>query len=257
MTADIIETPEIIEGGEVAKEASSEKGWLTSVPETLRGHEIFKTIEKPSEVYQRLIDLTEQSKGMVAIPKENATVEELTAYRQALGIPEKPDGYEVKRPEKMPDGMPYDEVLESKFKETAHGLGLTPKQVQGLYEMFNGHGIDNYTQVDKAIAENKDKAVNALKDIWKGDAYDTNRTKTVRTFFETLKNFNPPETLGKAEDIQKEFEQSGFGDNPVIVWYFSKLYDLIGNDSFIQGATSGLKTQTAGALDFSKSMPDK
>lgn len=241
-----LETLETIEGGEPATSTGSEKAWLTSVPETLRGHEVFKSIEKPAEVYQRLIDLTEKSKDMVVIPKENATPEELTAYRQALGIPETSEGYEIKRPEKMPEGLPYDEVLESKFKETAHNLGLTSKQVQGLYEMFNSYGIEGYTQLTKLIADNKNKAVNTLKDIWKND-YETNKTKTVRTFFETLGKFNPPANLGKVEDIAKEFDQSGFGDNPVIVWYFSKLYDLIGNDTFIKGNTG-----SGGAEDPSK-----
>lgn len=180
--------------------------------------------------------------GRVKIPGENTTEEELNAYRQAIGVPEKPDGYEIKKAD-LPEGMSYDEVLENNFRGVAHKLNLTPAQVRGLYEMYETYNIDIHNQIVKSINDNREKSVNTLKNIWKGDTYEANRTKATRTFFETLKKLNPPAELGGMESIKKEFDESGFGDNPAMVWYFNKLYDLIGSDSFIQVHPSGGSTE--------------
>lgn len=211
---------------------------------------------KMGEEYQSLKGKLE---GTVKVPGEKATDEERIAFYKALGVPDKPDGYEIKRPEKMPEGMSYDEALEGSFKEVAHKVGLTPSQTQAIVEMFNNHEIELYSGMDKIISENREKAVNTLKDIWKGNAYEENRTKTTRTFFETLEKLNPPQEFGGVEGIKKEFAQSGFGDNPVIVWYFNKLYEKIGIDSFGDtGQSSGGEKREAGTLDFSKSnMPKR
>lgn len=193
----------------------------------------------------------------VKVPGENATKEEINAWNKALNIPENGDGYEIKRPEKMPEGMLYNETLEAGFRQTAHKLGLTQAQTKGLYEFYNNHEMNNYDEVSKFIKENRDKAENALKDIWKGDSFKENRTKTVRTFYDLIGKMNIPKQLGTREDIVKEFNESGFGDNPFMNWFFYQLFDKVNIDSFGQNSPPSNQRNNSGTLDFSKSMPPR
>lgn len=192
----------------------------------------------------------------VKVPGENATKEEISAWNKALNIPENGDGYEIKRPEKMPEGMQYNESLESEFRQTAHKLNLTPSQVKGLFEFYNNYEMNNYEAINKLIKGNRDKAENTLKDIWKGDSYNENRTKTVRTFYDLIGKMNIPKELGTRETIVKEFNESGFGDSPVMNYFFYQLFDKINIDSFGQNSPpSSQRNNNSGMLDFSKSMP--
>lgn len=245
MEDDIIKTDE---GGD-----EQGKAWLTSVPEELRGHEVFKTIDKPAEVYQRLIDLTEKSKDMVVIPKENATPEETAAYRKALGIPESPEGYELEEIN-LPEGMARDELLRKKFLDTAHQLHFTPAQVSGLYKMYQDYQIGFHNATLKSIDENREKAVNTLKNMWKGDSYQEKINKTVDTFRTSLKHLSPPETIGGLEGVKEWFETNGLGDDPVLIWYLSEVFNYMGDDRLIKGTPAGGSKTEPGMLDFSKSM---
>lgn len=69
--------------------------------------------------------------GMVKVPGEGATEEDIAAFRKGLGVPESPDGYEIKI-DGLPEGIELDEGLASEFKKLAHENNLTPAQVNRL-----------------------------------------------------------------------------------------------------------------------------
>lgn len=77
--------------------------------------------------------------GMVRVPSSDATPEDLAAFHRALGVPEQPDGYEVKAPESMPDGVAWDAAMAGEFAGVAHKIGLTPAQVAALQEFQIGY----------------------------------------------------------------------------------------------------------------------
>jgi hypothetical protein len=61
-----------------------------------------------------------------------AKTEEVAEYRKALGIPEKPEDYGLKAPEKLPEGTEWNPEFANAFAAEAHKLGLTKAQVEGL-----------------------------------------------------------------------------------------------------------------------------
>ena len=71
-----------------------------------------------------------KTEGMIRLPGAEATPEEIAAYRQAIGVPETADGYEL--PKELPPDVIIDDEVFADFKATAHGLNLTPNQVQAL-----------------------------------------------------------------------------------------------------------------------------
>lgn len=224
--------------------------WTEQLEGSLKGNEAFNQYPTISELGKAFIELKGKSEGAVKIPGENATPEEITAFRKALGVPDKPDDYKIEKGT-PPEGMAYDDALEAKFKETAHALNLNKKQVEGLFKMFSDHNTSMYSQIADTLKGNKEKAVNALKDIWKGDEYKTNTEKTVRSFMKFIDVAKPPDAFGGTEGVKKWFETSGLGDDPVVVWFFSKVFDQISDDKFIGGASlsSGPKTEP-GMLHF-------
>ncbi len=52
-----------------------------------------------------------------------------------VNVPDTPDGYSLTRPD-LPQGLAYDEALETSIREQAHALGLTTLQLQGLIDSF-------------------------------------------------------------------------------------------------------------------------
>ena len=236
-------------GGE--KTAAATPTWMEQLDSSLKGNKELSQYQKLNDLGKAYIDLKGKTEGTVRVPGEKATPEETAAFRKAVGVPEKPEGYEVVRPEKMPEGMQYYEALEGSFKHAAHALGLTPAQMKGIYDMYNKHEIDRYTAIDKYIAENRENATNELKNLWKGNAYEENRSKATKIFFDTLTKLQPPKEIGGAEGIMKRFKETGFGDDPAMVWYFSKLYDRMNIDSFGEsGAPQGSSQKEKGMLDF-------
>lgn len=90
-----------------------------------------------------------KTEGMVKLPADDASDEEKAAFRQALGIPEKPEDYGLKPPEKLPEGVEWDEGFASDFAGTAHQLGLTPQQVQGLAQWHQQRSIEQHQQFEQ------------------------------------------------------------------------------------------------------------
>jgi hypothetical protein len=229
--------------------------WMEQLESDLKVNKDLSQFKSISELGKTYIDLKGKSNGSIKLPGENATEAEILTFRQAMGIPVKPEDYKFERPT-LPEGIPYDEGMEKTFRETAIKLNMTPQQVQGIYKMFNDYELNMHNEANKNITENREKSVNALKDIWKGDDFVKNVEETKRAFRETLKTINMPESLGGADAVIKEFDESGFGDHPAMIYFFNNLYQKISDDKFIKGDRSVSGGREPGMLDFSKSMPN-
>lgn len=101
-----------------------------------------------------------RDRGGLKVPGADAKPEEITAYRAAIGVPEKPDGYEIKGPE----GVKLNDDLIGRLRESAVKHGA-PK---GAFEGLVGDFIQ--AQLDEAATETKrqdDLAAAKLKE-WGG-----------------------------------------------------------------------------------------
>lgn len=111
------------------------------------------------------------------------TDEELAAYRAAIGVPEKPEGYM----EKLPDGLvvgdddkPFVDVFLSEMHAANAPPGLTNAALKAYY------GIVEEQAAAQAEAETaaKNESIEALREEW-GTDYKRN-TNIVRGYLETL-----------------------------------------------------------------------
>ena len=237
----------IIDGSQKGGDGSERPAWMAQLPDNFKENETLSSFKTLGDLGSKFLEFDGQTKELNtklsnSIPRlgESPTPEEVAEFRKASGVPETLDGYKFEKPEKFPEGFVYDEVLEKEFRELALTEHFTPKQAVALYNYHLNRELKLHGEVSKFIEENKSKAVNTLKDIWKGDAYKENVEKAVRTFQKFLENSNPPESFGGTEGVKSWIEQNGFGDDPMMLWFFSKVFDHIGDDKFIKGSPVGV-----------------
>lgn len=97
-----------------------------------------------------------KSEGLVKVPGQDATDEDRAAYYKAIGVPDDPKGYGIKAPEKLPDGVKWDDSLSEKFAGIAHQAGLTPSQVAKLTEW-------QVAQVAEQVGATRESAAQAME----------------------------------------------------------------------------------------------
>lgn len=106
-------------------------------------------------------------KGLIP-PKEGDPPEVAAAYRAALGVPEKPEGYEFKQPEGVSDLVWTQDGL-GKLRTWAHELGLTPAQAQGFAERLANDQADFLRSLTEGIDADGRKFQDVLREEWGAD----------------------------------------------------------------------------------------
>ena len=118
-------------------DGSFAEGWLDRLPENLAEAkptlQKFKSFNDLASSYVSLQKML--GKKGVTVPGENATPEEVAAFRKALGVPESPEGYQLK-PEQLPEGLTWDDELAKGFAEIAHKHNIPAAAMKELAERF-------------------------------------------------------------------------------------------------------------------------
>jgi hypothetical protein len=146
--------------------------WKNVLPEEIRGEpsladfKDFGSMAKSFVATKKLV-----GSDTVKIPGETATDEEKQAFFAKVGRPEKPEGYELKAPEKMPDGMVYDEQLASKVAARAHKEGISKSQLAAIYDEFLGYQTELVAATNKSVQDAYEAASTELKKEY-GDKFD-------------------------------------------------------------------------------------
>jgi hypothetical protein len=113
-------------------------GYHEKLPESLKEHsKHFQKYTDPLQALQHTLNLQQllgQKANAVVIPDKDAPAEAWKPVLAKLGVPDTPDGYGLKVPENLPEGVTVDEAEIKEFAGFAHQLGLTPAQVAKLQE---------------------------------------------------------------------------------------------------------------------------
>lgn len=197
---------------------------LTGEFEPLRGEkslEVFKGKDF-NEVGPALVKTLVSSQKMIGnsvrVPGPEAKPEEITAFREKIGVPKDVSGY---KDVKLPDipGKTWDAAaIDNVAKPAFHKMGLTPQQAQDALTLFA-----TYTQqTEKAMIESFFQGQDALMDKW-GLAFDSN----TKLAYRTLEKFFPapfikiittagldahPDFIKGLYDIGVNFAESGIVD---------------------------------------------
>lgn len=145
---------------------SSSETWLAGLSEDNRSLVEAKKWDDPNKVLESYKHLEEHSSKALVPPKDEATSEEWDAFYKRLGKPEKPDGYEFKLPEGLPEDLPYDDTMAAKFKAWAHNAGVTPRQAQALHDAYVGDAAETYASATEATRQKVTSAHDTLVKEW-------------------------------------------------------------------------------------------
>lgn len=178
-----------------------EKQW---VQEHAKNSDPFGALFKGYESAQQLIG---KMANDVKVPGSDATPEALQAFHKALGVPEKPEGYEYasqdisKEPEKVQAAlkeMAKDTRLLDAMRPIMHKAGVTPTQFKEIVGAFDSHTLNQVKAMvegqeaanQKAVEEQLSKA----KTLY-GDKYDAIHKVAMDTAEKVL-----PEAVRNARD---------------------------------------------------------
>jgi hypothetical protein len=98
-----------------APEVTEKPEWLEAKFWTDKGPNV-EALAKSYDVAQRALGRKAQA---VVPPTEKSTPEEVAEYRKAIGVPESPEGYNLK-PEQLPEGVTWDDNVAKRAAELAH-----------------------------------------------------------------------------------------------------------------------------------------
>lgn len=114
--------------------------------------------------------LSQRQDGMVKLPNSQSTEEEIAAYRDAIGIPESVDGYELTLPEasELPEGIQFQEGDLQQFREFAHKNGIAPETASALLRYQAQVEGEQISQIRQEQQDWKADQQEQLRNEWGG-----------------------------------------------------------------------------------------
>jgi len=212
-------------GNETAKQPTK---WQDTIPaelkESLFVKDRFVKDETPANLAKSYVELEKGFHGRVKIPDEKTTEQERNEFYNKLGRPETPDKYELKRPEKLPEGMGYDENFEKSMKMLAYNAGLSQSQLSVLADGFNKYQSELFTGEIQRIKQLNDGRWLNYKKEW-GETKTTENVEYAKRCFD---EFAPKELkeLMTRDDVESD---------PILVAMYSSIWRKTLNDTLVQG----------------------
>ena len=202
---------------------NTQPAWMAQLPDDLKANEVLTKFETIGDLGKNFLDLQGKTENTIPKIREDATDEEKAAFWAAIGRPESPDGYEFEKIE-IPDGIPYDEEGEMKFRKFAHEIGLTTQQGKDFHKWYLNNLIESHAELDKTVKEIENKAIETLKGKW-GQDYDANLEMAKRGFDKA------GELAGKKDEFVQFMNDSQLGNNPLFIEIFHAIGKAMSEDT--------------------------
>ena len=155
--------------------------WTADLPDDLK--ETGKRFTSKADAVRAIIDFRKRE-SQVRVPGKNATPEEIATYHKAIGIPEKPEDYEF--PD-LPEGLELTEEVKASRAEWGkrfQALGIPKEAAKELSKLANEEALRELKAVKEADEAFVKQQEAALRNEWKGEEYERNKTLANRAFSE-------------------------------------------------------------------------
>ena len=164
----------------------------------------------------------------VAIPNKMATDEDWEEVYSKLGRPAKPEDYKYSFSE---EEINQDQL--KTFNETAHRIGLLPKQAERIIKFYNEMNTQAEVDNQKMFEAKQTEAMTDLKKEF-GPTYTKRLDQAKKLATETLGNEMLNNTVLK--------DGTRLGDSVEVIKAFSMLADKLSEDEIIKGEGTGYQT---------------
>jgi hypothetical protein len=122
-------------------------------------------VESMAKGFNGLEQLLGKKAQAVVPPNEKSTPEEVAEYRKAIGVPDSPQGYNLK-PEQLPEGVTWDENVAKQAAELAHKHHIPASAMQDLMK-FDMERAALMNQAAAGMIESQLEAGRAeLQKVW-------------------------------------------------------------------------------------------
>ena len=197
--------------------------WLDTLPVELKSDPTLAKYKTPEEAHKAHIEavklIGKRQEGVVHYPGENGKPEEWAAYRKAIGVPEKPDGYAVK----LPEGVTVHQETFDAYRAKAYEIGLTPKQAEALVQYDIERASLGQRRMHEASVKQQQEGEKALRTAW-GPKYDQHMA-LIQRFVEEY----------GGEELIQELELKGTANSPKLLQFL----DRFATDYFERGMIKG------------------
>ena len=164
----------------------------------------------------------------IPVPNKFATEEDWQEVFKRLGAPETPDDYKYSFKEDEVDPKQL-----KTFNETAHRLGLLPKQAEALVKYYNNINQSHSEQLEAQAITAQEKTEADLKKEF-GPQFNKRLDQAKRLATNTLGEEFLNNTVLK--------DGSRLGDNLEVIKAFSNLADKLSEDEVVKGEGSEYQT---------------
>lgn len=161
------------EGAENGSAASSEQNWFDGLSEGNRKLVEAKGWTSPDSIDKVLTSYSELERlqgETLRVPGDDATPEDWNKFYSKL--PETmrpvsdPEKLEFKRPEGLPEDLPYNDELAAASKSWMAEAKLSPSQAQAMHDKFAGYMADAATAQQQEIAKSVESTHDDLVKEW-------------------------------------------------------------------------------------------
>lgn len=195
------------------------KDWSANLPADVKDYaDALGKYPNPTELVRGFVNAQKLigKRQEVKPPAPDAKPEELAAWRKLVGAPETADGYKIAKPEKLPDGIEWNDANVKEFAEVAHKLNLSEAQAQALIQYDLERSSKLMGKGQEKIAEYRKSQQSALKETW-GESYNDNLQKVAKLVELAGGDPNDPD----------------IGDNAKVLELLGKLTPLLKEDGFV------------------------
>ena len=200
-----------------------------SIPEQYREEKSLENINSMDDLLKGYVHAQKLvGSNKIPVPNKHATEEDWNEVFKRLGAPDSPEGYQYNlKDQEMDTGQLQ------QFNQTAHRLGLLPKQAEGLVKFYNElNGNIAANQEDQAAQAQLNTEVELKKEYGPQFSKRLDQAKKLAV-----------STLGQ-DFLENTFLKDGsrLGDNLSVIRAFSNLADKLSEDEIIKGDGTGYMT---------------
>lgn len=222
------------EGGK-EKPTTELPGWTNATTKELRADPRFAAFASKfksfDDAVKSAIELEAKIGGMVSLPGKDSKPEEIAEFYSKFGVPEKPEGYDLKKHE----DLDYSDEDLNEFKGLAHKLHLTKDQAAAMFDLVNERAVQELEAYAAKKQQESEEAItgceSTLKKEW-GASFDGNLAvarRGIAAYADT--------------ELMNDAAATGMGNSPAFLKLFYRLGQLTREDSTAHRAPGGRGTE--------------
>lgn len=182
--------------------------WTAGLPDDLKqASSVLGKYPNPVEALRGLVNAQKLvgQKSTLKAPAPDAKPEDVEKFnsqiREVLGIPQKPEDYKLAKPEKLPDGITWDEAKAGEFAKLAHSLNVPPSAAAKIVEWQMNHLGSVAQQGQAKLQEWVKSQETELRKDW-GNDFDANLGKAAKAAQIAGFDLNDPELGNNAKFVK-------------------------------------------------------